>query len=339
MAPDAKEDPVIERLEPMVALRNCPSPAKINLSLHVLGRRDDGYHEIETVFDLIDLQDTLSFTLRTDSAIMRRGNVHGLAQDTDLSIRAARLFAAASGTHYGVDIDIQKRIPMGGGLGGGSSNAATTLLALNRLWGIHWPVARLARLAVQLGADVPVFVQGTAAHATGIGDRLEPLALPEQFYVLVAPPALVPTSEIFSAPELTRDSKPLKISVFSRSQIGEHGRNDLQAVACQRYPAVARALEALNRSVGRGGSGRQRSGRERKPSGEPVGGRATGGEASVAWRSARMSGSGACVFLPVASWDDAVRVRDQVAELDVGQAHAVRSLARHPLRNWAFVRP
>lgn len=319
------------RVEPMVSLRHCPSPAKINLCLHVLGRRDDGYHEIETVFDLIDLQDELSFTLRSDSAIMRRGDVHGLAQDADLSVRAARLFAAATGTQYGVDIDIQKRIPMGGGLGGGSSNAATTLLALNRLWGVHWPVARLARLALQLGADVPVFVHGTAAHATGIGEKLEPLDLPEQPYVLVAPPALVPTSEIFGAPELTRDSKPLKIPVFSRSQIGEHGHNDLEPVACDRYPAVAKALRALNRFASRGAATRR--------GGSAGAGASQREDAAVGWRQARMSGSGACVFLPVANWDEAVRVRDQVAELDVGQVHAVRSLARHPLRNWAFVRP
>ncbi|MEZ5651390.1 MAG: 4-(cytidine 5'-diphospho)-2-C-methyl-D-erythritol kinase [Burkholderiaceae bacterium] len=322
-----------ERTEPMVALRNCPAPAKLNLCLHVLGRRDDGYHEIDTVFDLIDLQDTLSFTLRSDSAIMRRGNVHGLAQDTDLCVRAARLFAAATGTQYGVDIDVQKRIPMGGGLGGGSSNAATTLLALNRLWGIHWPVARVARLALQLGADVPVFVHGTAAHAQGIGERLQPLELPEQFYVLVAPPAAVPTSEIFGAPELTRDSKPLKISVFSRSLIGEHGRNDLEPVACERYPAVDQALRALNRFAARSDgrrSSRQASARGSHSEQDP---------GAVAWRSARMSGSGACVFLPVASWDDACRIRDLAADLDVGQVHAVRSMARHPLRNWAFVRP
>ena len=319
------------RVEPMVSLRHCPAPAKINLCLHVLGRRDDGYHEIETVFDLIDLQDELSFTLRSDSAIMRRGDVHGLAQDADLSVRAARLFAAATGTQYGVDIDILKRIPMGGGLGGGSSNAATTLLALNRLWGVHWPVARLARLALQIGADVPVFVHGTAAHAMGIGEKIEPLELPDQCYVLVAPPALVPTSEIFGAPELTRDSKPLKIPVFSRSLIGEQGHNDLEPVACERYPAVAKALRALNRFAVRG-SGKRRGGSavEHTPSCE------TG---AVGWRQARMSGSGACVFLPVATWDEAVRVRDQVAELDVGQVHVVRSLPRHPLRNWAFVRP
>ncbi|MEZ5658965.1 MAG: 4-(cytidine 5'-diphospho)-2-C-methyl-D-erythritol kinase [Burkholderiaceae bacterium] len=322
-----------ERAEPMVALRNCPAPAKLNLCLHVLGRRDDGYHEIDTVFDLIDLQDTLSFTLRSDSAIMRRGNVHGLAQDADLCVRAARLFAAATGTQYGVDIDVQKRIPMGGGLGGGSSNAATTLLALNRLWGIHWPVARLARLALQLGADVPVFVHGTPAHATGIGERLQPLELPEQAYVLVAPPAAVPTSEIFAAPELTRDSKPLKIPVFSRSLIGEVGKNDLEPVACARYPAVGQALSALNQFAAR--PKERNSSRRESRRAETAG--ADGGP--VAWSGARMSGSGACVFLPVASWDDATRIRDQVAALEVGQVHAVRSLPRHPLRNWAFVRP
>ena len=204
-----------------VELRNCISPAKLNLFLHVLGQRDDGYHELETVFELIDLHDTLHFGIRSDGAIMRRGGIHGLAHDNDLSVQAARLLAAASETRHGVDIQVVKEIPMGGGLGGGSSNAATTLLALNRLWGVNWPVARLARLALQLGADVPVFVHGTAALAAGVGEKLTPLELPKQHYVVVAPPVTVPTAEIFSDPELTRDSKPLKILPPSQHKGGE----------------------------------------------------------------------------------------------------------------------
>lgn len=235
-------------IEP-IELRHCLAPAKLNLYLHVLGQRDDGYHEIETVFDLIDLQDSMHFSIRSDGAIMRRGGLHGLAHDSDLSVRAARLLAAASETRLGADIEIVKRIPAGGGLGGGSSNAATTLLALNRLWGINWPIARVARLGLQLGADVPVFVHGTAALATGVGEKITALALPRQWYVVVAPPAIVPTTEIFSAPELTRDSKPLKISPLSRQNIGLAGRNDLEPVASSRYPAVQQALTALTQAA------------------------------------------------------------------------------------------
>ena len=355
----------------LVELRNCPSPAKLNLYLHVLARREDGYHSIETVFDLIDLQDSMSFAIRSDGAIVRRGGIHGLAHDNDLAVRAARLLAAACGTRFGVDIDIIKRIPVGGGLGGGSSNAATTLLALNRLWGVDWSVARLARLGLQLGADVPVFIHGTPALAEGIGERITPIALPTCWYVVVAPPAIVPTTEIFGAPELTRDTKPLKLSGFSRGQFGALGKNDLESVACHRYPPVARALSVLTDCARKviGGSASRSEGKKSPRKGtakaeatrravsseadepfdghrESVDGRASdAGVAGAAvhdlqpmWRQARMSGSGACVFFPVADRDSACRIRDLVAAADVGKCHAVASLSRHPLRNWAFGR-
>lgn len=315
-------------MNPPVELRNCPAPAKLNLFLHVLAQRDDGYHEIETVFDLIDLQDSMHFSTRSDGAIMRRGGLHGLAHDTDLSVRAARLLAAASETRLGADIEIVKQIPAGAGLGGGSSNAATTLLALNRLWGINWPVARLARLALQLGADVPVFIHGTPAHATGIGEKLTPLELPEQWYVLVVPPAIVPTTEIFSAPELTRDSKPLRISPLSRQSMGEAGRNDLEPVACSRYGVVLQALEGLS------GVSRQVVKASAKSRARAAGPRSTG----QAWPSARMSGSGGSVFYPAPDEASARAIAEGVVEINIGKVHVVSSLREHPMRSWAFAK-
>ena len=381
-------------VEPIAAveLRNCLAPAKLNLFLHVLGQRDDGYHDLETAFELIDLYDRLHFSVRSDGAIMRRGGIHGLAHDNDLSVRAARLLAGASETRHGVDIEIEKHIAMGGGLGGGSSNDATTLLALNRLWNIHWPVARLARLAVQLGADVPVFVHGTAALASGVGEKLSPLTWPRQIYVVVAPPVTVPTAEIFGADELTRDSKPIKISPLSSLNAGlieSVGRNDLQAVAFSRYPAVEVALNALTkcageilkeadrqakaeaRAEGRAAKAAEKAELEqaevRQKQQEATGsaaqkqaevvsngksvptGHAPGEESEsdsendavvpgARWPSARMSGSGGCVFLPVPSYEVAEQIAESVNKLAVGDAVAVRSLKMHPMRSWAFGR-
>lgn len=315
-----------------IELRHCPAPAKLNLFLHVLGRRDNGYHELQTVFDLVDLQDTMHFGVRTDGAIMQRGRINDLAFEYDLSVRAARLLAQVTETRLGADIDVVKRIPVGGGLGGGSSNAATTLLALNRLWGINWPASRLARLGLQLGADVPVFIHGTAALATGIGEKLTELTLPIQHYVLVAPPVSVPTPEIFGAPELTRDSKPLKISPLSRGRMGSDGKNDLEPVACKRYPQVEKALAALTRAAK--GVIRQASAGKRS-SGKTA---ALSPDAFKPWPAARMSGSGACVFLPVPDSDSARAIADKVEAQRVGKVHVVQSLDRHPLRNWAFGR-
>jgi 4-diphosphocytidyl-2-C-methyl-D-erythritol kinase len=186
-----------------------PAPAKLNLFLHVTGRRDDGYHLLETVFELIDLADSIDLRLRMDAQILRTDPLPGVDPESDLTVRAARLLAAESGCRFGVEIGLTKRIPMGGGLGGGSSDAATVLLGLNRLWGLGWPRTRLAALGVRLGADVPVFVEGRTAYATGIGEALQAIDLPTRHYVVVAPPVNVPTGEIFTAPELTRNTKPL----------------------------------------------------------------------------------------------------------------------------------
>jgi len=290
-------------------LRNLPAPAKLNLFLHVTGRRADGYHLLETVFELIDLADSLDFRVRGDAAIARLDAVPGVPEDADLTVRAARLLAAASGCRLGVDIGVRKRIPMGGGLGGGSSDAATTLLALNRLWGLGWPRERLAALGLRLGADVPVFLFGRCAYATGVGERLRPLALSPRWYVVVAPRVAVATASVFAAPELTRNTKPLKISGLSRGNQVFRGRNDLQDVVVARHPEVAAALEALREAAG-----------------------AVGCDA----RTARMTGSGACVFLPAVSEPQAQRVRDRLQGRVDARVFVSRSLSAHPLRDWAF---
>ena len=286
-----------------------PAPAKLNLFLHVTGRRADGYHLIETVFELIDWADTIDLRLREDGAIVRVDPLPGVPADQDLAMRAARLLARRSGTRLGVEISVDKRLPIGGGLGGGSSDAATTLLALNRLWALGWPAARLADVALELGADVPFFIRGRSAYATGIGERLRPLALPPRWYVILTPARGVATASVFGAPELTRDTKPLKISGLSRGRQVFRGRNDLQPVVVARHPEVARALEALRQAA-----------------------RAVGIDA----RLARMTGSGACVFLPVCSEHDAARVRSRLEGRPEGAIAVARSLPVHPLRDWAF---
>ena len=293
----------------IVQASNLPAPAKLNLFLHVTGRRADGYHLIETVFELIDWADRVSLRLREDGAIVRADPLPGVAADQDLAVRAARLLAERSGTRLGVEISVDKRLPIGGGLGGGSSDAATTLLALNRLWSLGWSRARLARTARELGADVPLFVRGRSAYATGIGEKLRPLSLPPRWYVILAPAKGVATASVFAAPELTRDTKPLKISGLSRGRQVFRGRNDLQPVVVARHPGVARALEALRQAA-----------------------RAVGIDA----RLARMTGSGACVFLPVRSEHDAARVRSRLEGRAEGAVVVARSLPVHPLRDWAY---
>lgn len=216
-----------------------PAPAKLNLFLHVVGRRDDGYHLLQTLFRFVDYGDTLRFAVRADGRIRRVNPVPGVSEDDDLAVRAARLLQAESGTGRGVDIVVDKRLPLGGGLGGGSSDAATTLLALNRLWGANFSRERLQALALRLGADVPVFVFGESAFAEGVGERLEAVALPPAWYLVLTPPVQVATAEIFASPDLTRNSIPIKISAFST------GHNDLEPVVCRRYPEVARQLAWL----------------------------------------------------------------------------------------------
>ena len=234
-----------------------PAPAKLNLFLHVVGRRQDGYHLLQTAFRFLDYADELSLRVRADGAIRRTSALDGVPEEQDLSVRAARALQRATGCREGVDIGIVKRLPMGGGLGGGSSDAATTLIALNRLWRTGLRRDRLQQLALTLGADVPVFVFGRNAFAEGIGERLQALRLPPAWYLILAPELAVSTAEIFSAAELTRNTNAITIAAFSVSQ----GRNDLEPVVCRRYPQVARHLEWLRR-----------------------------------YGDARMTGSGACVF-------------------------------------------
>jgi 4-diphosphocytidyl-2-C-methyl-D-erythritol kinase len=234
-----------------------PAPAKINLFLHVVGRRSDGYHLLQTVFRLLDRQDTIRFQRRTDANVRLATPFAGVDEDHELSVRAARLLQSATGCRAGVDIAIQKRIPLGGGLGGGSSDAATTLLVLNALWRLHLDPKALAGLAVRLGADVPFFLGGGNAFAEGIGDELTPLDLPDAWYVILMPPVAVPTRQVFTSPELTANSKIVKISRFSRG----FGVNDLEPIVRHLYPVVAAHLDWLSQHG-----------------------------------PARMSGSGACVF-------------------------------------------
>jgi 4-diphosphocytidyl-2-C-methyl-D-erythritol kinase len=234
-----------------------PAPAKLNLFLHVVGRRADGYHLLQSVFRLIDRADTVHLALRDDGRVVRAGDLAGVPEDRDLTVRAARLLQPYAPAGAGVGIRLEKILPMGGGLGGGSSDAATVLLALNRLWQVDLSRDALQKLALQLGADVPMFVFGQTAFAEGVGERLRPVTAPPAWYVVLTPPVEVPTATIFSAPELTRDTPPIKIAPFSAGM----GRNDLQPVVVARYPEVARHLDWLGK-----------------------------------FGEARMTGSGACVF-------------------------------------------
>ena len=271
----------------------CPAPAKLNLFLHVVGRRADGYHLLQTAFRLLDWGDTLDFALRTDGCIRRANDVPGVAEADDLVVRAARLLQAHTGSALGADITVHKVLPMGGGLGGGSSDAATTLVALNRLWATGLSRAELQTLGLALGADVPVFVFGRDAFAEGVGEALQPLALPPAWYVVVSPGVSVPTAEIFSAEDLTRNTTPIKMADFAPSTT----RNDLQAVACSRYPEVQRAIDWLD-----------------------------------AYAPALMTGSGACVFAEVPSEAEADRITKNCPPR--WKAWKVRSLTRHPLYEW-----
>jgi len=218
-----------------------PAPAKLNLFLHVVGRRADGYHELQTLFQLLDLTDTLTIRVRPDGIIERNAGARDIDPEADLAVRAARMLQAASGSRLGASLGVHKRIPVGAGLGGGSSDAATVLLALNQLWGLDLAPAELARLGLTLGADVPVFIQGFSAWGEGVGERLTPVELPERWYLLIHPGVGVSTREVFQSPELTRNSPLITIRAFFDSG----GRNDCEPVVRARVPAVAEALDWL----------------------------------------------------------------------------------------------
>lgn len=272
------------------------APAKLNLFLHVVGRRADGYHLLQTVFRFIDFSDRLHFLLREDGNIKLRSVLPGVPEETDLCIRAARLLQKKSGIDLGVEIALEKRIPMGGGLGGGSSDAATTLLALNRLWGIDWKRKQLLELAPELGADVPVFIFGESAFAEGIGEQLAPICLPAAWYLVLTPPVSVSTAQVFTSKELTRNTNPIKIPPFSV----EHGHNDLEPVVCQTYREVAHHLEWLRRLD--------------------------------SCRKAAMTGSGACVFAEFATESEA---RAALARLPADmEGFVAQGLDRHPMHDF-----
>ena len=294
------------------ALYDVPAPAKLNLFLHVVGRRADGYHLLQSVFVLIDWADRLHFERREDG-VLARHDLGPALPDDDLSLRAARALQAASGTAFGADLHVDKQLPWGAGLGGGSSDAASTLLALNRLWGLHWPRDRLLDLAATLGADVPFFVGGRNAFVEGIGDRLTPLVLPAQRFVVVKPDASLATAGVFASPHLVRDTEPVILAGSlasdgasqARAQleafVGGFGRNDLQPVAEARCPelhAVAEWLEGL-------------------------------------FGNCRMTGSGSAMFARVGTNDRSFEAWPPATLPGPWIARMCRSLDHHPLLGWA----
>ncbi|MGO4380121.1 4-(cytidine 5'-diphospho)-2-C-methyl-D-erythritol kinase [Pseudoduganella sp. RAF53_2] len=288
----------------MNSLKNCPAPAKLNLFLHVTGRRADGYHLLQTVFQIIDRSDTLDFELRADHEIRRVNEVPGVPEDSDLVIRAARMLAGevqkrTGAQPQGVNITLHKVLPMGGGVGGGSSDAATTFMALNKLWKVGLSKQELMDLALPLGADVPFFIFGETAWAEGVGEALRPVDAPECWYVVIEPGVQVPTLTIFTSEHLTRNTPVVNMSDFSsyhanRKDLRQFGKNDLQQVATRLFPQVSDAVEWLD-----------------------------------AYGDARMTGSGACVFCAVRSEEQADAVLARVPAAWAGWK--AKALKRHPI--------
>ncbi|HEY0296765.1 MAG TPA: 4-(cytidine 5'-diphospho)-2-C-methyl-D-erythritol kinase [Bordetella sp.] len=279
----------------LATLYDVPAPAKVNLFLHVVGRRADGYHLLQTVFRFIDLADTLNFERRADGVIERAYELPGVAPEQDLVVRAARALQQATGTAFGARIGLVKRIPQGGGLGGGSSDAATTLIALNRLWNTGLSRRQLMALALPLGADVPVFVFGQPAFAQGVGEDLSAVVLPEAGYLVAQPDISVPTAAIFGAPDLTRDTKPVKIADFLALPSSGFGKNDLEPAAAARYPEIVRCgmwLEARLRVI----------------ESQAMEGRGF----QFARQAVRMSGSGACLFVEFATQAQALLAQQEI---------------------------
>ncbi len=267
-----------------------PAPGKLNLMLRIVGRRADGYHSLQTVFQFIDRCDQLSFNVSSDGTVYLKSPLPGVPEQEDLTVRAANLLKAESGCEQGVEISVNKVLPMGGGLGGGSSDAATTLVVLNRLWGLGYSESELMRMGLSLGADVPVFIGGHSAWAEGVGEQLEALTLVEPWYVIVVPDCHVSTIDVFNAENLTRDSKSVTISDFMS---GRH-RNDCLAVVEEMYPPVKVAIDALSE-----------------------------------YGEARLTGTGACVYLALDSKSSATKVvRDLSSHY---QAYAVKGNNRSPL--------
>ena len=272
-------------------MRTWPAPAKLNLFLHITCRRADGFHALQTVYQFLDYGDELAFVVTDDGRITRATPVAGVTEESDLTLRAARLLKESRGVMKGVQIHLTKRLPIGGGLGGGSSDAATTLLVLNELWGTCLTIPELAVLGLKLGADVPVFIHGCAAWAEGIGEVLTPIEPEEAWYLVVVPPVHVSTAQVFADPELTRYSPPLTIRDFRE---GRGLRNDLEPVVRSRYPEVDSTMRLLTEF------------------GEP-----------------RMSGSGGCVFLKVTDADRGHQILERIPKPFTG--FVARGMNRHPL--------
>ena len=275
-----------------------PAPAKLNLFLHVTGQRVDGYHTLQTLFRFVALYDTLRFVPRSDDRVVLANPIPGVAPETDLTVRAAEALRRAAGIRDGVTIHLLKRLPMGGGLGGGSSDAATVLLALNYLWRLGASQAELQALALPLGADVPIFVFGQSAFAEGVGEALSPVALPPAWYLILHPGVAVPTARIFTAPDLTRDTPPIEARAWADAMVRGVGTNDLEAVAVALYPEVGMALDWLRAQP-------ETTGR------------------------IRMTGSGACVF---AMFDDEQSAQAVQQRLPAAwQGWVCAGLDQHPL--------
>jgi 4-diphosphocytidyl-2-C-methyl-D-erythritol kinase len=275
-----------------------PAPAKLNLMLRVVGRRDDGYHQLQTIFRFIDFGDEVRLRVREDGMIRRVREIPGVAEADDLTVRAARLLKTATGSTLGAGIEVDKRVPMGAGLGGGSSDAATVLLALNHLWGTGLPRGELQALGLQLGADVPVFIGGENALGEGVGEVLTPIVLPPAWYVVLIPPVSVRTAAVFSHRDLKRDSKMIKIQGFSAVELQAYAVNDLQELVCRLYPEVSRHLAWLGQ-----------------------------------FGPALMTGSGAAVF---ASFETEAAARNVLSQRPSDTSgFMVRGLDRHPLRDLA----
>lgn len=282
------------------SLLACPAPAKLNLFLHVTGRRPDGYHLLQSVFQLIDRCDTLDFTVRHDGVIRRTTDIPGVPEESDLVIRAARLLqTAAQCPHLGADIALHKVLPMGGGLGGGSSDAATTLYALNYLWQCNLDRAQLMALGLQLGADVPFFLFGENAFVEGVGEAMLPIKTADCWFVVIEPGVFVPTSIIFSDKQLTRDTKPIRITDFPDANnylVRGFGKNDLEMVATKHFPEVAAALNWAKQ-----------------------------------FGNAMMTGSGACVFCPFETEQQADAMLEQLPS--TWKAWKTHAMSKHSLAN------
>ena len=272
---------------------NCPAPAKLNLFLHITGRRLDGYHLLQSAFQLIDRCDTVEVKTREDGIIRRTNLIESVAEENDLIIRAAKLLQGHTKSRFGADLTLIKLLPMGGGLGGGSSDAASTLIALNYLWQCGLNRKELMALGLQLGADVPFFLFGCNAFAEGVGEKLHAIDTPDIWFVVIEPGVQVPTAAIFSAKELTRNTKPIKITDFSSTE-KNHWKNDLQTVACLRYPEVGKAVKWLK-----------------------------------TFGDARMTGSGACVFCAFPDENSAEMVLRQVP--DCWKSWKAKALSKHPM--------